>query len=164
MPPTSRWLDDLGQMPERMNRWGANLTSTQLRQRPRVGGFAFVEQVWHLADLEREGYGERIRILLAEPEPILHDFAGDRIARERHYLGRDLAQGLAAFTAARRANLESFHALQDRQWERAGTQEGVGRVTLADIPRMMAEHDASHRAEIEELLRELRRDRPRVGG
>jgi hypothetical protein len=152
-----RELEDLGQMPERLNQWAAGLAGSQLCQRPRAGGFAFVEHVWHLSDLEREGYGERIRMLLAEAEPRLPDFEGERIARERNYLGRDLAQGLAAFSAARRTNLESLLALQDRQWERAGTQEGVGRVTLADLPRMIAAHDASHRSEIEELLREVKK-------
>jgi hypothetical protein len=34
------------------------------------------------------------------------------------------------------------------QWSRGGTQEGVGRIALCDLPSMMAEHDASHRAEI----------------
>jgi hypothetical protein len=33
-----------------------------------------------------------------------------------------------------------------------GRQEGVGRITLRDVPRMMREHDDSHRAEIAALL------------
>jgi hypothetical protein len=37
-------------------------------------------------------------------------------------------------------------------WPRAGVQEGVGDVTLAEIPARMAEHDASHREEIMVLL------------
>ena len=41
-------------------------------------------------------------------------------------------------------------------WERAGRQEGVGRVALRDVPAMIAAHDASHRGEIEAWLRERR--------
>jgi hypothetical protein len=113
------------------------------------GAFAPVEQCWHLADLEREGYGLRIERLLYEDAPALPDFDGARIAREREYRTLSLAEGLRAFTAARRANLAALAALTVAEWSRLGTQEGVGSVALCDIPAMMAEHDASHRQEIE---------------
>jgi len=47
-----------------------------------------VEQCWHLAELEREGFGARIRRLLDEAEPFLPDFDGARLARERDYRAR----------------------------------------------------------------------------
>src|SRR5215470_1921827 len=50
-----------------------------------------VEQCWHLADLEREGYGSRIRRLLDESNPVLPDFDGARVARERKYAERRLS-------------------------------------------------------------------------
>ena len=142
-------------MPAALSRWAEDAGASRIRRRPGAGGFALVEHAWHLADLEREGYGERIRRLLAEERPHLPDFDGGRLARERDYLSRDIAEGMASFAAARAANLRAMRALRSSDWERAGTQEGVGRVTLADIPRLMAEHDASHRREIEELLEEL---------
>ncbi len=117
-----------------------------------AGGFCFVEHAWHLADLEREGYGERIRRLRSEDDPFLPDFAGDRIARERDYRSKPLAPALAAFAAARAANLAALRAAAPSEWTRAGRQDGVGVVTLADVPRMMREHDASHRSEIAALL------------
>jgi hypothetical protein len=48
-------------------------------------GFSPIEQCWHLADLEREGYAVRIRWLLTELEPALPDFDGERVAQERNY-------------------------------------------------------------------------------
>src|SRR5215468_3688720 len=63
-----------------------------------------VEQCWHLADLEREGYGSRIRRILEETDPMLPDFDGARVARERNYLMRPLAAALDAFRAARAEN------------------------------------------------------------
>lgn len=74
-----------------------------------------------------------------------------RLARERAYRTLRFADGLAAFTQARFHNLTVLRSLPEDAWGRAGTQEGVGRVRLADLPRMMAEHDAGHRAEIETL-------------
>jgi hypothetical protein len=111
--------------------------------------FSPVEQCWHLADLEREGFGARIRKLLDEDDPYLPDFDGARLARERDYRSRSLEDGLSAFRAGRAANLALLRTIVPEQWSREGSQEGVGRVALCDLPSMMAEHDASHRAEIE---------------
>ncbi len=111
--------------------------------------FAPVEHCWHLGDLEREGYAVRIRRLLAEDAPALPDFDGARIAAERGYRSLSLAAGIEAFHQARAANIAVLRALGDRDWLRAGTQEGVGAVTVCDLPSMMAEHDEGHRREIE---------------
>jgi hypothetical protein len=113
------------------------------------GAFSPVEHCWHLADLEREGYQARIERLLAEVEPALPDFDGGRIARERGYRTKSLPDAIALFRAARRSNLAVFARLGETEWSRVGTQEGVGRVALCDLPAMMAEHDRIHRAEIE---------------
>jgi hypothetical protein len=121
-----------------------------------------IEQCWHLADLEREGYGRRIRRLLDETGPVLPDFDGARVARERNYLMRSLAEALETFRAARAENLSALRQAEAGDWLRAGVQEGVGAVALCDIPAMMAEHDDVHRAEIENWLRD--RSRAQRGG
>ena len=114
--------------------------------------FSPVEQCWHLADLEEEGFGSRIRRLLVESDPYLPDFDGARLAEERRYRARSLPQGLEAFERARAANLAVLRSVSAGQWGRSGRQEGVGLVALSDVPHMMEEHDAAHRAEIEEWL------------
>jgi DinB family protein len=79
-----------------------------------------VEQYWHLADLEREGHGSRIRRLLDESDRVLPDFDGARVARERNYLMRPLAEALDAFRAARAENLGALRQAQAGDWLRAG--------------------------------------------
>ncbi|MGH9399302.1 MAG: DinB family protein, partial [Thermoanaerobaculia bacterium] len=96
--------------------------------------------------------GDRIRRLLSEEEPALANFDGDRVARERRYQDRDLSEGLAAFAAARRRNLETLRGVSRADWKRQGLLEDVGRITLSDIPRKMAEHDRSHTQDIASLL------------
>ena len=66
-----------------LSRAAATLSPAEARRRPAAGGFSLVENVWHLADLEREGYAVRIRRILGETNPALLNFDGDRIARER---------------------------------------------------------------------------------
>lgn len=142
-------LDELGAMPDELARAFAGLSPAEATRPGPEGMFSPVEQCWHLADLEREGFGLRIRRLLAEEAPRLPDFDGARIARERDYRTRSLSEGLAAFREARAANLAALRAADSSQWSRGGTQEGVGAVMLCDLPAMMAEHDDSHRREIE---------------
>jgi DinB family protein len=123
--------------------------------RIRSGPFAFVEHCWHLADLEREGFGSRIDRLLGEDDPFLPDFNGEKIAAERQYLVLPVDEAIAAFAAARELNLAKLRAVAPGQWLRSGRQEGAGRVSLADLPRRMLDHDHAHRNEIADLLADL---------
>ena len=114
------------------------------------GAFCPVEQVWHLADLEREGFGLRIERLRTELNPDLPDFDGTKIARERNYRSLPLEAGIKAFELARDANLAALLAVPAQDWTRRGTQEGVGEVTLCDMPMFLHQHDQAHVAEIEQ--------------
>jgi len=142
-------LAELDAMPDYLATAFAALSPDEAAATGPDGTFAPVEQCWHLADLEREGYGLRIARLLRERAPVLADFDGDRIARERAYRSRSLGEGLAALRQARCENLARLRTLSAQQWRRDGSQEGVGPIALCDVPAMMAEHDASHREEIE---------------
>jgi hypothetical protein len=161
--PLPELLARLGAMPALLRDVAAALSGA-VRRRPAAGGFAFVEHAWHLADLEREGYGVRIRRLLTETEPVLPDFDGDRLARERDYLAGDTSLALEMFTQARARNLERLAALDAVALSRRGTQEGVGEVTLARLPRMMAAHDAGHAAEMIALVEDLAPDASVLAG
>ena len=149
----------LSAMPAFLRRAARALGPEHARVRPAGGGFALVEHLRHLADLEREGYGVRIARLLAEERPFLPDFDGARIARERGYLAADAEAALAEFEAARATNLARLAAASPDELSRQGEQDGVGKIALSDLPRAMAAHDREHRAEIERLLAELARGR-----
>ena len=142
-------LASLAAMPAYLKETFCDLDPEQIRSRGPDGVFSPVEQVWHLADLEREGFAERIRRLRSEHEPSLPDFDGARIAAERNYPSLSLEEGLAAFSAARDRNLSVLRALDDQSWMRSGTQAGVGKLSLCDLPDFMLQHDSAHRDEIE---------------
>lgn len=143
-------LAALTDMPEWLQRTFGALSAEQARTPGADGAFSPVEQVWHLADLEAEGFGLRITRLRTELEPLLPDFDGTAIALVRDYRSLSLQAGLAAFRLARARNLAVLRTVTEGEWNRAATQDGVGRITLCDIPSFMAEHDAAHRAEIEQ--------------
>lgn len=138
----------LEDMPQYLERELLALSDQLMRQQGPGGAFSPVEQVWHLADLEREGFGCRIERLLSECEPQLPDFDGAAVAAARSYQSRSLTEGLAAFRDARQANLASLRQVAADAWTRSGQQAGVGRVSLCDMPSFMSQHDAAHRAEI----------------
>jgi hypothetical protein len=148
-------MHDLASFPSAVRRWMESVPQELLTKQPAAGGLALVENAWHLADLEVEGYGVRLRRLLAESSPALPDFQGDVLARERDYLHLPLAPALDRFEQARAENLALIHAATDADRRRTGEQEGVGIVTFAHVVEMMAEHDASHADEIAALRREL---------
>ena len=87
---------------------------------------------------------------LSEEHPHLADFHGDTAAVEGRYLERDLEGALLRFRHARRTNLTAFLALTDEAWLGMGTQEGLGEITLGELPGRMAAHDQDHAAAFQE--------------
>ncbi len=146
-------LASLAEMPGWVESLRRRFTEDFARTRPAPDAFSYVEHVWHLADLEREGFGERIRRLLAEDSPDLPDFDGARVAAERDYRARGLDDGLAAFAGARARNVEVLRRSTAAERARDGVQEGFGPVTLGSLPARMLYHDDSHRSELDALVR-----------
>jgi len=132
------------------------LGDPRARERPDEQHWSLGEQLWHLADLEREGWLMRIERLLAEEQPALPDFDGNALAEQRDYRAKDPYLALQRFRAARSASLARLRGINARQWKRSGTLERVGPIALEDLPRKMSEHDQAHRVEIEALLARTR--------
>lgn len=147
-------IDQLRVFPKQIREILLSIPKERLRVRANNSTFALIEHAWHLADLEVEGYGERIRRILEDDNPRLPDFKGDEIAEQRRYLELELEPALRRFEDARTSNLARIESLTDEQMQRGGEQEGVGRVTIARVVEMMAEHDAGHAAELRALLGE----------
>ena len=148
-------MHDLAAFPAVVRQWMESVPQELLTKKPAAGGLTLVENAWHLADLEAEGYGVRLRRLLAETSPALPDFPGDVIARERDYLHLPLAPALDRFEKARAENIALINAASDEDRRRTGKQEGVGTVTFERVVAMMTEHDTGHADEIAALREEL---------
>lgn len=124
-----------------------------LRWKPGPEEFSALEQVCHLRDLEREGYGARIQRMLTETEPALADFDGGRIAQERDYNNQDFASSFQDFARERARNVSIMKKLSPDELKRTGVLEGVGAITLKKLFLLMREHDLSHLKELSDLGR-----------
>lgn len=147
-------IDDLAAFPSTLKEAVA-AAGAQLRVRGSDGGFAIVEHLCHLADLESEGYGQRIERILGEDHPSWDDFYGSAIAIARNYLEQDPDAAFRRFADARAVNLARLRTASEDDWQKRGAHRGVGEVSLRDVAQMMVEHDRSHAAEIQTLLTEL---------
>ena len=150
-------LRDLAGMPEYLKDTFALLPRDLLTTAGPNGIFSPIEQVWHLADLEAEGFGARIERLLSESNPYLPDFDGTAVAEARTYKSRSLGEGLERFAAARHANLERLRSVPDSAWSRSGVQGGVGEVSLCDMPAFLKQHDEAHKDEIRQWAEHMGR-------
>jgi hypothetical protein len=147
-------LASMAAMPEFLEAALARGGKSRFAIRPAKGGFSLVEHACHLRDLEREGYLLRVTRLLAESNPVLQGFAGDRIAEERDYLSQEAAAAAADFASARAELLRVVRGIGPAELTREGEFAGE-QVTLAGMVAMAAAHDAEHRADIDRLLAEL---------
>ena len=146
-------IELLAEMPAYVEAALAGLSEAQLRYKLSADAFSMVENLWHLRDIEVEGYSRRLRRILAEDTPALPDIDGGRLAIEHRYDAQPVAPALAEFAAARRENVALLRSIGAEDLARAAEMEKVGRITLAQLVQMWREHDAGHRRELEELRR-----------
>jgi DinB superfamily len=141
-------LDALDQTPETVADLVRDLSEADLRVKDRPEDFSVIENVCHLRDIEIEGYTARINRMLKENNPLLPDVDGARLAIEREYHNQNLTEALQALSAARKQNTQTLRGLVAEQFDREGTLEGVGTVTIRGLVLMMRDHDAGHVREI----------------
>jgi DinB family protein len=146
----------LGTMPGFLHAAAQGLSPDDLATAPRGGGFSLVEHACHLRDFEAEACLVRIARILAEDEPALADFDGDRLALERSYKTQDFTAALRDYERHRAQCLAALAGLTAAQLDRTTRFGAIGRITLRRLVEMIAEHDATHREEIDHLLAELR--------
>jgi len=141
--PVRELLDRLSVSPVRLRALLTNLTESALRAASPTGGFAPIEDAWHLRDIEVEGHFPRIRRILAEDSPVLSSIDGDRLAVERRYLERELGAALDEFAQFREASLGVLGALAEEAWSRRAIFQGRS-ISLRELVIAMAEHDEAH--------------------
>jgi hypothetical protein len=117
--------------------------------------FTAIEQVWHVFDIEVEGYQARFRRTLQEDAPLLPSIDSEAVAAERRYGERDAAAALDGFAQARAQTLDLIASLDDAAWARPATFEGYGPTTLRSLVHFLCSHDQQHLAGLQWLLGQI---------
>lgn len=119
-----------------------------LRQwRPGPGKWSAHEVVIHCAD--SESYGSiRIRLLLAETEPLIVGYDENAWATLFNYHGADPEEALDLITRVRARTVAMLRALPEAAWGRVGRHSHSGPYGTDDWLRIYAEHLEVHAAQI----------------
>ena len=144
-------LGELEKTPDRVATLVKDLSRSAQTSRNPPTAFSILENVWHLRDIEVEGHLARIRRLLAEEGPVLPDVDGERLARERNYNEQLIEPAVEEFRSARLASVTTLRALPREAFERSGTLETAGVISLQDLVFRMRDHDRGHLEDLSRL-------------
>ena len=117
---------------------------------PGPGKWSILEIVAHMRDMERDAYLTRYRRILAEDNPTLPDLDGDALAIRDDYRGMKLPELLRDWLKARKECLRLLKSVKGSRWERIGTHETAGPLSMDDLLRRHAMgNDEAHLGQIE---------------
>lgn len=121
------------------------------RWRPGPGRWSAHEVVVHCADSETYA-ATRIRLLLAEPEPLIVGYDENEWARRFDYSASDPELALELVRLVRAHTLAVLRPLPDPAWDRIGRHSHSGPYGPADWLRIYAEHLEIHAAQLRRNL------------
>jgi hypothetical protein len=119
--------------------------------RPSEGEWSAQEVILHCADAETYA-AIRIRLLLAEEEPLIVGYDENVWARRFDYLAADPELALRLVEAARAHTSATLARMPDEAWGRMGRHSHSGPYGTDDWLRIYAEHLEVHAAQIRRNL------------
>jgi hypothetical protein len=132
------------------------LTVGELTRRTPRDGWSIRDVLVHLADMELVR-GFRIRLILADDNPLLVNVDEGAWQRRLHYLWRSPEAAIAQFEQSRFATAEILNQCSREAWQRSGVHVEDGEVSVADLVRRGVAHVDDHAGQIAEI-RSPRRD------
>jgi DinB superfamily len=147
-------VETLQATPKKVRSLLQGLSDEQLRYKPAEDTFSLKENILHLRDIEIEGYGKRLRLILAENLPTLDDIDGLRLAHLRRYQSAKATQALDEFCRAREGNIAYLRNMTAFQWNRKALFNG-DEITLLQLVEIWMRHDLDHLKDMEALLEKI---------
>lgn len=115
--------------------------------RPGTGKWSAQEVVVHCADSETYG-ATRIRLLLAEKEPLIVGYDEGAWAKTFDYHSHDVELAFRTIEAVRSNTVTMLRRLSEEAWNRVGRHTESGVYSDADWLRIYAEHLEIHARQI----------------
>ena len=118
---------------------------------PPEGEWSAAQVLAHMAATEHL-WLERLNQLLREKEPRIRPGGSGKAAEvQERLMGGSVADNLDAFNTTRGEIVSLLMGLSLRDWERAGTHDTRGEITIADVAESIIDHDAEHIAQLQAL-------------
>ena len=136
-------LDTLAELPARVEQLIEGLEPDRLRQAEAPGKWSMLEVVQHLADSELV-WAYRLRVVLADADPLLTGYDQDRWAARLHYNEVDPAAALGQIRAIREMNLRLLGSLTPEEMKHTGRHSERGEESVEHMLRLYAGHDLVH--------------------
>jgi hypothetical protein len=119
---------------------------------PAPGKWSIQEIVCHMRDMERDAYLARYGRITAEENPTLPDIDGDAYALEGDYRSQKLPGVARDWLRLRKQCLALLKAVKGDAWQRVGTHETAGPLSLAALLRRHARgNDEAHLSQIDAI-------------
>jgi uncharacterized damage-inducible protein DinB len=125
------------------------------RRRPASGGWSALEVLCHLRDADADVFLPRLERMLANRKSALPDVDMTGWEIRRGYREQSPARVLEEWAAARRTLLARLAPLTRADWTRVGAHAVRGPYPLAEMVRLLADHDLSHRRQMADALGEF---------
>ncbi len=124
--------------------------SAEAASDPPEGEWNAAQTVGHLAACEFY-FVERLNRLLREDSPHLRAFGAKALERQESMMDAGLSDNLQAFNELRGESVSMLMSLALNLWDRSGTYESEGTMSVEDVVETMIDHDAEHLAQIQNL-------------
>jgi DinB superfamily len=143
-------LHILAETPARLKAALKGVPKKLLLWTPGPGKWSILEIVAHMRDMEREAYLTRYRRILAEDNPTLPDIDGDLLALREDYRSMKLPELMRDWVKLRKDSLKLLKSVKGARWERMGTHETAGPLSLDGLlGRHAVGNDEAHLGQIE---------------
>lgn len=114
----------------------------ELRRRPAPQTWSALEYGCHVRDVF-EKFGERLRLMLNENDPVFDNWDQDQSALDNHYDRQDPATLGAELAAAATRTTATLDGIADEHWQRVGRRSNGSLFTVASLSRYLL-HDPVH--------------------
>ena len=137
--------------PRRLGEALAKMPAPARQWRPAPGEWSAHEVICHCADSEATA-SSRIRMVLAEKEPLIVGYDQEEWARRFDYHTLPLEPALATVASVRLFTTAMLRTLPDDAWARKGRHTEMGEYSAEKWLELYAEHLEGHARQIEQNL------------
>jgi hypothetical protein len=143
-------LERLVGIPERIAAVVAGWDTAQLRMPAAADGWSAAEILAHIRASD-DILSPRCYAILVRDNPPLPGYDDRRWAEVAGYVNARFAPSLTTFRLRRQELVSTLSRIAPADWERPGTHEQHGTITLLDLAEMMVAHEEEHCTELAAL-------------